>query len=489
MAKIYIPAWDEQFTQTLREKGLGVGRNAPHWLVARLALSKSLQMPQFPAEELTRPLGRDRAREIHMEQMTGENTTVPGKEDLTDAFCLLLSMYHDEDLFKSRERFIDLLQRHVQRGLQEIQASWREGNDFFDYLYHDLFFERTDAEVPDETQATRLARALGELGVGSEIDDVVEGPRLTRYILRLTAHGDLDRLKRNLDKVPFELGLSKPVTLVPVADQRRVALDIPRPESTWHPVKGTSLAEWVKDRPETLPLCPGTDVLGQPVVLDLAEAPHLFVAGTTGSGKSVCVHALLVSLLASGRSVRLALIDPKEVEFAIYGRCRVLWGDRVITEMAEAGETLAGLVEEMDRRQKELAALGVANVAEAQAKGADLPRIVVVVDELADLLMQRPDSEDSLIRLAQKARAVGIHLILATQRPGSDTFPGLLRSNVPTRIALTVRSSAESRIILDETGAEKLLMRGDMRIRFAGKPTVRAHGAWVDHGDIRACLR
>lgn len=149
---------------------------------------------------------------------------------------------------------------------------------------------------------------------------------------------------------------------------------------------------------------------------------------------------------------------------------------------------LAGLVEEMERRQTELATLKVANLAEAQAKGSDLPRVIVVIDELADVLMQCPDSETSLIRLAQKARAVGIHLILATQRPGSDTFPGLLRSNVPARIALTVRSGAESRIILDETGAEKLLMRGDMLLRLAGHPTLRAHGARVEQGDIRAWL-
>nr|WP_238475123.1 FtsK/SpoIIIE domain-containing protein [Azospirillum cavernae] len=160
----------------------------------------------------------------------------------------------------------------------------------------------------------------------------------------------------------------------------------------------------------------------------------------------------------------------------------------MMTEAAEAGEMLDGLVAEMDARQKTLAALGVANLAEAQAKGSALPRVVVVVDELADLLMQRPESETALIRLAQKARAIGIHLVLATQRPGSDTFPGLLRSNVPSRIALTVRSGQESRIILDELGAEKLLGRGDLLIRLSGRPTIRAHGARVKQGDIKRWL-
>ncbi|MEO5337216.1 MAG: FtsK/SpoIIIE domain-containing protein [Magnetospirillum sp. WYHS-4] len=487
MAKIYIPSWDEQFSYTLREKGLGISGKAPHWIVARLALARSLQMPQFPDEDLGRPVTRDRARDIHMEQLTGENN--PSMEnDLTDDFCLLLSLYHDADLFADRSRFIELLQRHIQRGMAEIQASWREGNDFHDYLYQEMFFERHGgAQAPADLE-TRLARALGEIGVGADIEKATVGPRLTRFTLRLSTAADLDRLKRDLDKIPFELGISRAVTLVPIADERCIAVDVPRPETDWLPVDGARIPEWLKDRPEALPVCPGADVLGQPVIFDLAEAPHLFVAGTTGSGKSVCVHALLLSLLASGRNVRLALIDPKEVEFTTYAGCKRLWGDGVVTEAADAAAMLSGLVSEMDSRQKELAALGVANLAEAQAKGSTLPRVVVVIDELADLLMQRPEAETDLIRLAQKARAVGIHLVLATQRPGSDTFPGLLRSNVPSRIALTVRSSQESRIILDETGAEKLLMKGDMLIRLSGRPTLRAHGARVEQGDLRNWL-
>jgi len=158
----------------------------------------------------------------------------------------------------------------------------------------------------------------------------------------------------------------------------------------------------------------------------------------------------------------------------------------VITEVPKAIEMLTAAINEMDNRQKELSKLGVANLAEAQAKGSKLKRIVIVIDELADLLMQDDATENLLVRLAQKARATGIHLLLATQRPDAKTFTGLLRSNVPSRIALTVRTSQESRIILDEIGAEKLLMRGDMLVRLAGKESVRTHGARVEQGDIRA---
>lgn len=488
MAKIYIPSWDENFSRVLREKGLGISGKAPHWLVARLALARSLQLPMFEDSDFPRPSTRERALEIHMEQLTGEGSQ--SMVDYTDDFRLLLSLYHGVDLFADKPKFIDLLQRHVQRGMAEIKASWRDANDFHDYLYQEMFFERAGAVAgaapPD--LALRLRRALGEIGVGAEVEKTDVGPRLTRFTLRLAAAADLDRLRRDLDKIPFELGIERPVTLAPVADERRIALDVPRPEKEWTPVAGTDIPEWLRNRAEALPVCPGVDVLGAPVIFDLAEAPHLFVAGTTGSGKSVCVHALLLSLLASGRDVQLALIDPKEVEFAAYARCKRLWGGKVVTEATDAEELLNGLIVEMDARQKTLAALGVANLAEIPAGAAALPRVVVVVDELADLLMQRPDSETALIRLAQKARAVGIHLVLATQRPGSDTFPGLLRSNVPSRIALSVRSGQESRIILDEQGAEKLLGRGDMLIRLSGRPTLRAHGARVDHGDIKKWL-
>lgn len=487
MAKIYVPSWDENFVRSLKDKGLGVP-NAPHWIVARLALARSLQLPQFPDEELRRPLSMDRAYSIHMEQLTGENS--PSQEDYTDVFRLMLAVYHQEDCFSDRDRFIELLQRHIQRGLLELQRTWREGHDFHDYLYQELFFERTDEQpaVDGEAESERVRRALGEVGVGAEIETLLRGPRLTRYILRLHGPSDLDRLTRELDKIPFELGTRQTVSVAPADGERRVALDVPRPEREWTPVEGGLIPGWVKGQPGGLPVCPGVDVLGEPLIFDLAEAPHLFVAGTTGSGKSVCVHALLVSLLANGQKPQLCLIDPKEVEFAAYGGHPQLYGGKIYTEAGDAQEVLASIVQEMEQRQKELSALGVTNLAEAQGRGSDLRRLVVVVDELADLFLQMPEIEQSLVRLAQKARAVGIHLILSTQRPGSDTFPGLLRSNVPSRIALTVRTSQESRIILDQVGAEKLLMRGDMLVRLAGRETIRAHGARLEQGDIRALL-
>jgi S-DNA-T family DNA segregation ATPase FtsK/SpoIIIE len=357
-----------------------------------------------------------------------------------------------------------------------------------------MFPERAgpaEGPVPGEGEGSeRVRRALAEAGVSATVEAAREGPRLTLYDLRLSSADDLIRLRRDLEKVQFELGLNKALMLTDPTGERRIGLHVPRPGSTWWTPPAAKIPDWVRDDGYSglaLPLCAGVDVGGSEVVFDLKDAVHLFVAGTTGSGKSVCLHGLLLSMLASGRDVRLCLIDPKEVEFAAYKRCARLWRP-VATEIADAAEMLSDLIAEMDIRQKHLSEIGAQNIDDANAKGAGLPRIVVVVDELADLLLQRPDTEESLVRLAQKARAVGIHLILATQRPGSDIFSGQLRSNIPSRIALSVRTAQESRIILDEVGAERLLGRGDMLMRLAAQDTKRVHGLRVEAGDLRSWM-
>jgi S-DNA-T family DNA segregation ATPase FtsK/SpoIIIE len=195
-----------------------------------------------------------------------------------------------------------------------------------------------------------------------------------------------------------------------------------------------------------------------------------------------------MSLLVAQRPPELLMIDPKGVDFADYAQCRLLRGGHVVTDMTEAVAALRGVAQEMEERQAILREFGARNLAEAQANGSTLERLVVVVDELADFMMGKSGAEEPLIRLAQKARATGIHLLLATQRPEAATFPGLLRANIPSRIALTVQKATDSRIILDEGGAEKLLMRGDMLVKLAGRDTVRAHGARVDQADIRAAV-
>jgi S-DNA-T family DNA segregation ATPase FtsK/SpoIIIE len=241
-----------------------------------------------------------------------------------------------------------------------------------------------------------------------------------------------------------------------------------------------------------LPVWPGVDVLGEPFRFDLTQAPHLLVGGATGSGKSVCLHAILVSLLLrnDARRLRLCLIDPKRVELARYGRLPGLIGGEIVHDREPVLEILNDLVQTMEQRTEQLVRLGARDIGEAHAKGErEMPYIVVVVEELADLLMQSREVETPLVRLAQKARATGIHLILATQRPDAATFSGLLRSNIPTRIALTVQKGSESKIILDETGAERLTGMGDMLVKTAQGQLVRVHGARVNQDDIAAAVK
>ncbi|URK89509.1 hypothetical protein LP421_33165 (plasmid) [Rhizobium sp. RCAM05350] len=240
----------------------------------------------------------------------------------------------------------------------------------------------------------------------------------------------------------------------------------------------------------SLPICLRTTVLGEPLLIDLAEAPHLFIGGTTGSGKSMCLHAILLSLNHNKASApELLLIDPKAVEFAGYRGLPNLIGKEPVVTADDAFKALNQLVEEMDRRQLVFQELGVRDISEALQKGARLKRIVAVVDELGDLFFNRREIEVPLIKLAQKSRSSGIHLVLATQRPEAATFPGLLRSNIPSRIALTVQKNAESRIILDEGGAELLLGKGDMIVKFTGRQVVRGHGSRVLPSDISETLR
>ena len=491
MAKIYLTREDRSTIDSVLKNGLGQPAK-PQWLVVRLALARSLQMQGIPGSEFARSDSQSGGSELHDAQVTGHGGS--GHEDFRDVFAALLSIREGRDYISNPAELDSALNRHIRRGLKEIRTSWKPSFDFFDYLLQEMYFDRGGSgKESRESEGSRvkeqLGRVLGQLGIGSDIVDKIDGPRLTRFILELHQLDDFDRLRKGLSKIAFALGLGEDlVDFSRLPMERRVSLDIPRPTSSWSIMTWTQLVSSLASTAEekmALPICIGTDVLGDAIVRDLTEAPHLFVAGTTGSGKSMCIHGILLSLIHR-RSSRpeLVLIDPKSVEFGGYAGLKVLRGGEPITDMDDANKILVDLVDEMEERQRKLSALEARNISEANDRGARLKRIVVVVDELADLFTTHPAAETLIIRLAQKARAVGIHLVLATQRPEAATFSGLLRSNIPSRIALTVQKSAESRIILDEAGAENLLMRGDMLVKFAGRSRIRAHGCLVQPADI-----
>jgi S-DNA-T family DNA segregation ATPase FtsK/SpoIIIE len=493
--RVYLSSDDREFIQVVIRRGM-LARSADQWTVARLALARSLQEPEAPdpAAYVRLPQPKNGVT-LHPLQLIGEGAKDP-RDDYSDIYRVLISTYQGDDLFDDIA-FHDALQRHVRRGLDLMRTEWSPEASFSRYLLQQFYHDAAPSapeEVAAAAQADRVPRILGQLGVGANVVEVNEGPRLTRLTLELQSLDDLDRLRKGLGKLAFALGQGENAVSSSLAPgERRVFLSIPRPDSTWRSVNWQSVRPALQSdtaKQMALPICLGTDVLGAPFLVDLAEAPHLFVGGTTGSGKSMCLHAILLSLLEGPTDTpQFLLIDPKAVEFTAYGQSPHLIGGEIVTRPDDALAALKDLVEEMNRRQERLRALDARNFAEANARGANLRRIVVVLDELGDLFMTQREIEEPLIRLAQKARSAGIHLVLATQRPEAATFPGLLRSNIPSRVALTVQKSAESRIILDEVGAEALLMRGDMLVRFAGKATVRAHGCRIEQADILAGVR
>lgn len=486
MAKIYTDNQDELTITNVLKHGLRQP-SLPKWNVLRLALGRSLRIATPPDESLDRRQSSAGGAEYSLEQVTGEGKE--NDEDITLVIKAILSEYHDEDLFSDDDIFVRYLQRHVRRGLREFRSGWMESHDFHDFLLNELFGDvKQDVTGSDDDMRNKLLRALVEIGIGAEITAVINGPRLNRFFIKLSDANDYNILLKGLDKLEFILGLGdKGIFALATNEPKVAAIDVPKPASEWNPVLIKGLFDWLPNSPNQwiLPVYLGKNVIGESVSFDLAQAPHLLVGGTTGSGKSVCLHSLIISLIngPNASSTKIVLIDPKKVEFSAYAKVPQLLGG-ILTDVGDIMDALQKLIKEMTERETALAELSARDVDDPKASKLKLGRIVVFVEELADLLTQSSAIEEPLIRLAQRARASGIHLVLATQRPDAKTFSGLLRSNVPSRIALTVQKSAESKIILDENGAEKLLGRGDMLIKILGGNVSRAHGVFIGTDDI-----
>ena len=341
-----------------------------------------------------------------------------------------------------------------------------------------------------ETVAKALLDALRHFGVEAKLLGVVSGPHVSRYELQLAPGTKVSKVARLRDDLAYALASTEIRILAPIPGKKAVGVEVPNQKRRLvrlgdiydgRPKGSSPLAVWL-----------GKDVSGQSVSADLAPMPHALVAGTTGSGKSGCINAMLCSVLlhASPNEVRLVLVDPKRVELNHYERLPHLLTP-VVTNPRLAANVLANLIGEMESRYGVMSDakarnLNELNQARRRAGEAPLPYILCVIDELADLMMVAPaDVEDSIIRLAQKSRAVGIHLVLATQRPSTDVITGTIKVNIPARIAFSVASQVDSRVILDQGGAETLLGQGDMLFRPVGTSRLqRLQGAFVAESEI-----
>jgi S-DNA-T family DNA segregation ATPase FtsK/SpoIIIE len=341
-----------------------------------------------------------------------------------------------------------------------------------------------------ERAGGQLVEALSHFNVEARVVGTVSGPHVTRYELRLAPGIKMSKVAQLKDDLAYALAAEHVRILAPIPGKQAVGVEVPnRVRKMVHlgdvfqqaPAKWSPLTVWL-----------GKDIAGKAIGTDLAKQPHILVAGTTGSGKSGCVNAMLSSILlrADPNEVRMVLVDPKQVELNHYEHIPHLLTP-VITSPRLAANALANLIKEMEERYGVMSRAKARNLVELNRirlrEGEQpLPYILCVIDELADLMMVAPaDVEDSIIRLAQKSRAVGIHLVLATQRPSADVITGMIKANVPARIAFAVSSQTDSRVILDQNGAESLLGQGDMLFRPIGESrTARIQGAFITEDEI-----
>jgi DNA segregation ATPase FtsK/SpoIIIE, S-DNA-T family len=338
--------------------------------------------------------------------------------------------------------------------------------------------------------ALSLVTCLANFGVDATVVGQISGPRVTRYELQLAPGTKVAKVAQLKDDLSYALATTEIRILAPIPGKQAVGVEVPNLSPNL-----VTLGDIFGEVPATaspLSVWLGKDISGANVWTDLARMPHLLIAGTTGSGKSGCINAILTSILlrATPDEVRLILIDPKRIELNYYESIPHLLTP-VVSSPKEASAVLLNVVTEMERRYERLSAVRARSLPEAnrafRKRGEEeLPYLLVVIDELADLMMVSPqDVEDAIIRLAQKSRAVGIHLVLATQRPSVDVITGMIKANVPSRIAFAVSSQTDSRVILDQNGAESLLGQGDMLFKPLGTSRLqRVQGAFVTEEEV-----
>jgi S-DNA-T family DNA segregation ATPase FtsK/SpoIIIE len=350
--------------------------------------------------------------------------------------------------------------------------------------------QRTREEL--EANAQTLKKKLQDFGVDGHIVQASPGPVITSYEFEPASGVKVSQVVNLADDLALAMKVAAVRIIGPIPGRGTVAVEVPNPETTTVYLREILVSQEFVTNKARLPLALGKDTTGNSVIADLAAMPHLLIAGSTGSGKSVGLNTMICSLLykATPADVRFLLIDPKRLELGVYEKIPHLLAP-VVTDAKEASARLKWIVGKMDARYKQLQAKAVRNI-EGYNKEVPpeerLPYWVVVVDELADLMMvSAGEVQNSLIRLAQIARAVGIHLIVATQRPSVDVVTGLIKANFPTRIAFQVASKVDSRTVLDANGAEQLLGRGDMIFVPPGQSRqMRVHGSWVSDKEVKA---
>lgn len=358
-------------------------------------------------------------------------------------------------------------------------------------------------------QANTIQRTLSSFKVEVRVSEIQRGPAITLYELELAPGTKATKVVSLSDDLAIALKLQGIRIVYPIPGKSTVGVEVPNPSQEVVKLRELIESDTFRKRKVAIPLLIGKNAQGEPLVEDLARMPHLLIAGQTGAGKSVCLNSIILALLftRTPEEVRMILVDPKQVELMSYENIPHLMTP-VVTDMKKTPAVLSWIVSEMNRRYERLAKVGVRHITKYNALGAEeleerlplemkkkglehpMPYVVVVVDELGDLMITaRREVEESIILLAQKSRAVGIHVVLATQRPSADVITGLIKSNLPSRIAFQVASRVDSRTILDRNGAEKLQGSGDLLFLPPGASSpIRCQGTYVSDSEIRRAV-
>ena len=341
--------------------------------------------------------------------------------------------------------------------------------------------------------ATKLQKTLYSFGVSAKVENVSVGPAITRYELKPAEGVRVSKIANLADDIALNLAAETIRIEAPIPGKQAVGIEVPNKEKESVHLREVLESEEFKNNKSKLTVALGKDVAGNIQLADIAKMPHVLIAGSTGSGKSVCINTIISSIIYNAKpsEVKLVMVDPKVVELSVYNGIPHLLIP-VVTDPKKAAGALAWAVQEMDDRYNKFAAKGVRDLKgynkaiEKEGGVGKLPQIVIIVDELADLMMvAAKDVEEAICRLAQKARAAGMHLVIATQRPSVDVITGLIKANIPSRIAFAVSSQVDSRTILDSVGAEKLLGKGDMLFFPSGAPKpVRVQGAFISDDEV-----
>ncbi|MGE6516385.1 DNA translocase FtsK [Lysinibacillus sphaericus] len=401
-----------------------------------------------------------------------------------------------EDMPQEQSQMIEVLPEKEEpavKPLKPVRVYHKPGEEFLEPPE-----EKTQDTEWMEQQGDTLVEALSYFQVSAQIESIMQGPAVTQFEITVSHGTKVSKIRNLADDLKLALAAKDIRIQAPIPGKSSIGIEIPNRVSRAVRLSEVTNSASFLDSDSPLEAALGLDLTGKPVTIDLRKMPHGLIAGATGSGKSVCINSILVSLLykAAPHELKLMLIDPKMVELAPFNHIPHLVSP-VITDVKAATAALKWAVEEMERRYQLFAHAGARDITRYNAladknneHSLKLPYILIVIDELADLMMMSPaDVEEAICRIAQKARACGIHLIVATQRPSVDVITGLIKSNIPTRIAFAVSSQIDSRTILDGQGAERLLGRGDMLYLGNGMSApVRLQGTFVTDDEIEAII-